>query len=259
MAISCGRWIRALVAALLVLVLVGTGAMPAAAGPPGPAGSGGGRHPGGSQGGGGHTRGVTAQQAGGSSAPATRRSEGAAPRPSRPRAAAPRPAARPAAAPKPDQPAAHPSEPAKQKPQGNRHRPARDDHGPRQQVAQAPVARPTTAVRASTARRTVAAPDRPVPLRTAVRPDARVVASSVDPTASLFAAPAVLPVQAAAVELEPRQLWPRLPGAAGHPAFPGLLAAVLVGFIVLGIRGDRDDPKLAVAAIDDRGERAAFR
>lgn len=105
----------------------------------------------------------------------------------------------------------------------------------------------------------VASTERPTPVRRTVRPVAAVVASSADPVVALLAAPPVLPVQAAAVELDARQLWPRLPGPAGHPAFPVLLAAVLIGFVVLGLRGDRRDPKLAAAAIDDRGERAEFR
>jgi len=114
-------------------------------------------------------------------------------------------------------------------------------------------------VTVSTASRAVSRNERPSQARPAVRPVAAVVTSSADPTAALVAAPLVAPVEAAATELAPQQLWPTLPGPVGHPAFPGLLAAVLLGFIALGCRGDRRDPKLAAAAIDDRDDRAPFR
>lgn len=92
--------------------------------------------------------------------------------------------------------------------------------------------------------------------------------SSAHPFAILFAASPALPAlpalpetpvrAAAAVELEPRQWWPALPGPVSHPAFPAALTAVLIGFVVLGCRGDRRDPKLAAAALDDRDDRARF-
>lgn len=250
---------RAVAVGLLALMLVVTGAMPAAAGPPGPEASGGGRTPAGHAGSGGEPSGVSAKQVEGGSAPA-RKHQGAAPRPPRQRAAAPRKVARSAAAPS----AGRTPHPAERKPDAQK--PDRPDDGPQPQrprtsPAPSPSPRPRTEVRSSTASpaaRTASRPDRPRPVRSTSRPTAAVVASSADPTAALFPPP-VVHLQAAAVELEPRQLWPSLPGAAGHPAFPALLAAVLVGFVVLGIRGDRRDPKLAAAAIDDRDDRATFR
>ena len=77
--------------------------------------------------------------------------------------------------------------------------------------------------------------------------------------AALLSPPPAVAVAPAAIQLEPRRMWPRLPGPAGHPAFPALLGAVLAVFVVLGFRGDRRDPKLVAAAIDDRDDRAEFR
>jgi hypothetical protein len=66
-------------------------------------------------------------------------------------------------------------------------------------------------------------------------------------------------VNATIAERAPRPLWPSLPGPVDHPAFPGLLAAVLIALVALACRGDRRDPKLAAAAIDDRDGRKSFR
>lgn len=74
---------------------------------------------------------------------------------------------------------------------------------------------------------------------------------------TFLAAPPVVAVPAAVERPAPPDVWPALPGA-DHPAFPGLLAAVLFGFAALGFRGDRGDPKLRHAAIDDRDGRAQF-
>ena len=86
--------------------------------------------------------------------------------------------------------------------------------------------------------------------------------SSAHPFAALFGPPPAAPVApvqaAAAIELEPRRWRPALPGPMRHPAFPAALAAVLVGFVALCCRGDRRDPKLAAATIDDRDDRARF-
>lgn len=92
-------------------------------------------------------------------------------------------------------------------------------------------------------------------MRTPVRPTA--VPTVEGPTVTFLAAP---PAEAVPVAIDWPALpdvWPTLPGP-GHPAFPGLLAAVLLGFAALGFRGDRRDPKLRHAAIDDRDGRARF-
>ena len=111
------------------------------------------------------------------------------------------------------------------------------------------VARSTPAVAA------VAPPRRP---RAAVRPAAAVTTTAAAPPVALVAPPQVVAIQPAAAEPVLRRVWPTLPGAAGHPAFPVLLAAVLLAVVALGFRGDRRDPKLRYAAIDDRDDRARF-
>lgn len=264
MRISWRRLTRAGAVGLLVLLLVVSGAVPVAAGAPGPAGDGPrGRDAPRSDGGGRHDR-ASAKQVSAGSGPASRTSKAAASRPARQSAgAAPRTTKPHAAA--PAKPAAgRTTEPAERKPERQKGAPAPDrkvDDDAQRRGSKSPAPRPTTEVRSSTASpaRAASRPDRPRQVRAPVRPVAVVVASSADPTAALFPPPPVVQLQAAAVELEPRQLWPRLPGAAGHPAFPALLAAVLVGFVILGLRGDRQDPKLAAAAIDGRDDRAEFR
>ena len=270
MAIRTVGGMRALAAGLLVLVLVVTGAMPAAAGGSGPAGSGPRGKPAGAQSGGGHKSTVSSKQVNAASGPSARKSQGSSPRPARHTAAGPRMAKASAAPAKPSAPN-KPSAPAKPAPA--EHRPDQKNQAPepdrepdqakhRREESTSSADRPRAAVRSSTvatARRPVSRVDRLRPVRAVDRSVAAVVASAADPSTALFEPPPVVKIQAAAVELEPRQLWPRLPGPAGHPAFPGLLAAVLLGFIALGFRGDRRDPKLAAAAIDDRDDRAEFR
>lgn len=253
---------RALAGGLLVLVLLVTGAMPTAAGGSGPR-SGPSGKPAGSQTGGGHKSNVSAKQAS-ASKPSARKSQQSSPRPAPHNTPGPKMAKASAAAPpKPSTP---------NKPTPAEHKPEQDkDPAPDREPDQAKqpregskssVDQPRLQVRSSGAAafsQPVSRVDRPRAARAVDRPVAAVVASAADPSAALFAPPPVVEIQAAAVELEPRQIWPRLPGPAGHPAFPGLLAAVLLGFIFLGFRGDRRDPKLAAAAIDDRDDRAEFR
>lgn len=266
MAIPRVRAIRVLVIGALVLLLVAPGATPAAAGAPGPADSGqGGRHAAGAQGGAGHEGGVTAQQARGGPAKDSRKSQGTAPRPARQRSAA-GPRAPEAAATAPAKPStARTAKPAERRPEPGGDGPERDrevdEAGQRGQRSKLPVERMSAPVRsASISNATgVVGRERSTRLRATARPVAVAVTSAGDPSAALFAAPLPAPVKAAAVDVGPRQLWPALPGAAGHPAFPGLLAAVLIGFVAVGFRGDRRDPKLAAAAIDDRDDRARFR
>ena len=251
---------RTLVVGVLVLLLVVPGAMPASAGAPERGGQGsGGRKAAGAHAGGGHSSGATADQVGGGSTPAARRSVGTRPRPAGQRSAAEPPAA-PAAAKTPTPAERNPA------PRGNASTPDRKpDATPRGRTPKSTADLPRPDVRSSTvatATRDVSRQERPRHAHAGARRAGAVVTSSVHPLAALFATPPsttpVVPVQAAVVELESRQWWPTLPGPVSHPAFPAVLAAVMMGFVALGCRGDRRDPKLAVAAIDDRDDRARF-
>lgn len=273
MATRCVPRTRALTIGLLVLLLVVSGATPAAAGAPGPAGSGkGGRSEAGAHGGG-QEGGASRQQAGGGSAPAARKSQAAAPRPARKSTAPERGAARSEAPARPKPSAARPAkpegpakpqapaEPAKGKPH-EEPAPGRetDDATQRRRESSAEPAPPEVRSEAvSAGSGALSRSGRTSQVRTAVRPLAATVTPAQLPSAALAAAPPSAPVELAVVERGPRDLWPPLPGPVGHPAFPALLAAVLLGFAALGCRGDRRDPKLAAAAIDDRDDRAPFR
>jgi hypothetical protein len=100
--------------------------------------------------------------------------------------------------------------------------------------------------------------------RSTVRPSAATTSAATSVT--FLSPPPAAPIETAAAAPVPVPVpvpvpppaWPTLPGAAGHPAFPGLLAAALLGLVALGFRGDRRDPKLRHAAIDDRDDRAPF-
>lgn len=92
-------------------------------------------------------------------------------------------------------------------------------------------------------------------MRTTVRLAA--VPVSAVPAVTLLARPSAAAVPTPISRPNRPPAWPTLPGP-GHPAFPGLLAAVLLGFAALGFRGDRRDPKLRHAVIDDRDGRAQF-
>lgn len=89
-------------------------------------------------------------------------------------------------------------------------------------------------------------------------PFAAPVEPATEPVAVPLATPLAAPPEASIVELAARALWPSLPGAVGHPSFPALLTAVLLGVVGLACRGDRRDPKLAAAAIDARDARTTF-
>lgn len=259
MAIRELRGIRALAVGLLATLLVVAGAIPVAAGPPGSARRDRGGH-------------VAGQKAG------EGREAGASRHASRPSAQvakvggdAPRPAAeaggrhRPASQPGPPPAGPSPARPAKASqgrsqaggppPEAGRGvdaetpRPARSSADDTPQPASVHFAARKPPVRAEVDRSP----------RPAVRPMATRVVGTSDDSAALVAAPVVMARDEPAVDLARPGLWPTLPGAAGHPAFPLLLAAVLAAVLALGFRGDRRDPKLCEAAIDDRDDRARFR
>lgn len=250
---------RALAVGLLATLLVVAGAMPVAAGPPGSARRDRGGHVAGRQVAGGHEAGAPRH----ASRPPARVATvgGNAPMHAAKAGRGHRPAAQPGPPPAGPSPA----------------RPAKASQGRSQAGGPPPGAGRGVDAEAQRPVRSSAA-DTPQPswvrfgagrppVRAAVdrtaRPALRLVSTRVvgtsDDSAALVAAPAVMARDQPAVDLARPGLWPTLPGSAGDPAFPALLAAVLAAVTALGFRGDRRDPKLCEAAIDDRDDRARFR
>jgi hypothetical protein len=250
------RITRALAVVVLALLLVVAGAVPAEAG--GGRGSAPtGRSGGGADAGGGHSSEATASRARGGPAPGAKDPKGGRPEPSHQPAARRAPAKPPAS-----RPDAKPAPPAQERQAGSR--------APRSKVdapAPEPVPQPETVERVANvtprqARWSTADAATPTTRPREQASLARAGASTIDSPVAALTEPAVrplvAPLDATIAERVPRPLWSSLPGPAGHPSFPGLLTAVLVGFVALACRGDRRDPKLAAAAIDDRDERTFF-
>lgn len=250
---------RVLAVGLLATMLVVAGAMPVAAGPPGSARRDGGGHVAGQQGGEGREAGASRHA--GRTPAGVAKVGGNAPRHAAEAGGQHRRASQPGPPPAGPSPA-RPAKASQDRSQAGGPPPGAgrgvDAEVPRRARASADGTPQPPSVRFAAPRPAVrGAVDRRA--RPAARPVATRVVGTSDDSGALVAAPVVMARDEPAVDLARPDLWPTLPGAAGDRAFPALLAAVLAAVIALGFRGDRRDPKLCEAAIDDRDHWARFR